>query len=306
MISTSLQILLIIAIAFYFRRIRVFKEGDEKIFNAYIYYVALPSFIFVELNQIPLNSTSLRYALSAIFPILLLLIFYLIIGKVFRLENKYFYILSVSTVFGSTAFFGIPFISFIYNDLESMKLTALIASVSGIIGLSAILLLLEFYSSPKLRIIEILTILAKRFSKNPLIIAIFAGLLTNLIGLRLRGFVYDGLSMFGKSTAVVAIFMLGLYLYGRKYKRILQGILYSIPRMVLLPLITYLVSRLLSISGRELEIIVLLSAMPTALTLVNLTQQYDFEPDLFSNIIMVSTLASTLYLPIIRYLLLKF
>jgi predicted permease len=49
----------------------------------------------------------------------------------------------------------------------------------------------------------------------------------------------------------------------------------------------------------------LLSAMPVALTLITLTQKYDFEVDLFANLILVSTLSSLAYLNLLRVLISK-
>jgi len=303
--SVSLQIFLVIAIGFLFRHLRIFKDGDEKVFNAYVYYVALPAFIFLELNHLPLRKETLKVVAVVALPIIIILMVYWIVVRLFKLDRKLFTTLALSTAFGSTAFFGIPYITFAYPQTESLQLAALIASVSGIVGLSTVVSLLELYYVPGLKLKELLKVIINRFKRNPLILSIIAGFLSNVLGLKVGGGIYKGLDMIGKSTAVIAIFMLGLFLYGRTYKKIWQGVLLSLPRMLLMPFLTYVFAHLFGLTSTSLSITVLLSAMPVALTLITLTQNYDFEVDLFANLILVSTLSSLAYLNLLRVLISK-
>lgn len=303
MFSVSTQIFLVILLGFLFRHVGVFKEGDERVFNAYVYYVALPAFIFLELNLLPLTDETLKIIAVVTLPIVSVLIIYWLIAKFLRFNKRLFVTLSLSTVFGSTAFFGIPYVTFSYPQKESLQLAALIASVSGIVGLTTVITLLELHSIPGLKIKRLLKIIFIRFKKNPLILSIAAGFLTNVLHLKVSGGIYKGLDMIGKSTAVIAIFMLGLFLYGRSYRKIWQGFLFSLPRMLLLPLLTYIFARFFGLTSTALAITVLLSAMPVALTMITITQKYNFEVDLFANLILVSTLSSLFYLNLLRFLI---
>jgi len=303
MFSTSIQIAFIVVLAFFFRFLKVFREGDEAVLNSYVYYVALPSFLFLELNTMKFNALSMKIVVITLLSMLIVVVLFWIIQRIFRLDRRIFSILSLSSVFGSTAFFGIPFVTFSYPQPEFLQLTALIASVSGVVGLSIVVVLLELEIAGKLAFKDLVRILLKRFARNPLIISILLGLTTNLAGIRLGGGIYKGLDMLGKSTAVTAIFMLGLFLYGKKYRKIVSGLLLSLLRVVLVPIVTYVIARSFGLSGDVLNITVLLSAMPVAITMITITQKYDFEKDLFANIVMVSSLSALVYLNLIRFIL---
>ncbi len=303
MFSTSFKIALIILFAFLFRFLRVFKGGDEKIFNAYVYYIALPSFLLLELNRLPLKSETFVITAVIILSTMLSLLVYLVFRFFLRFSTKWFVILSLSTAFGSTAFFGIPFVSFAYPNPSSLQLTALVASVSGIVGLTTVLFLLELEKAKSSSIFKVFLALLKRLSKNPLIISILLGFFSNILRIEIKGFVFEALSMFAKSTAIMAIFMLGLYLYGRNYRIIAKGIFLSLPRILLLPAITFLIARFFGLAGDALKIVVLLQAMPVAITMITITQKYEFEEELFANVVMVSSLSALFYLNVIKLLL---
>ncbi|MEO0274856.1 MAG: AEC family transporter [candidate division WOR-3 bacterium] len=303
MFNTSLKIAFIVLLAFIFRFLKVFNEGDEKILNAYVYYVALPAFLLLELNRLILDKVTFKISGVIFLSILAILLLFLIFQLIFGFEKRWFNILSLSTVFGSTAFFGIPFVSFAYSDSTSLQLTALVASVSGVIGLTIVLLILEIERSGKISFLKLIVTLSKRFARNPLFISIILGIFLNVAGIKIGGWIYEGLDMVAKSTVVVAIFMLGLFLYGRSYRLIWKGILLALPRVALLPLITFLIAKQIGISGNVLEILVILQAMPVAITMISITQKYDFEKELFSNIVMVSSISSLFYLNAIRFVL---
>jgi len=298
--SVSVQIFLVITAGFIFRHLGVFKEGDERVFNAYVYYVALPAFLFLELSYLPLTNETLKVIAVVTLPIVAILILYWFFAKLLKFDRRFFVTLSLSTAFGSTAFFGIPYVTFSYPQRESLQLAALIASVSGIVGLTTVITLLELYSAKGLKAKALLKIMVNRFKKNPLILSIAFGFLSNVMNLRVSGGIYKGLDMIGKSTAVIAIFMLGLFLYGREYKKIWQGFIFSLPRALLLPLLTYVFARLFGLTSTSLAITVLLSGMPVALTMITITQKYEFEVDLFANLILVSTLFSLVYLNLLK------
>jgi malonate transporter len=60
----------------------------------------------------------------------------------------------------------------------------------------------------------------KRLLRNPLITAIFSGFLISLAGVKVPEPISTFLHMLGKTAATIAIFMLGMFLYGRTYRNL--------------------------------------------------------------------------------------
>jgi len=90
--------------------------------------------------------------------------------------------------------------------------------------------------------------------------------------------------------------MLGVFLYGRRYKSLLKALKLSILRMVLLPLLGVLSTRLLGLEGMERAVIVLMLSMPLAISMIVLSQRYGFQEETVASLILVSSVGAALYL----------
>jgi len=137
------------------------------------------------------------------------------------------------------AFFGIPFITFAFpTDGERLATisAAFISAVSVTISL-AILEMRRLSQSPKSKAMRNVSL---RLSRNPLILSILFGVVLSLVGAEIPVPVSASLHMLGGTTSTVAIFMLGVSLYGRKYKNIVKAFKLSLLRIVYLPIIALL------------------------------------------------------------------
>lgn len=81
------------------------------------------------------------------------------------------------------------------------------------------------------------------------------------------------------------------------------SILYSVLRLLVLPLLIFAILLFLPVESMVRNVCVLLSAMPAASTTAMLAQRYEKDPEFASRIIFVSTLLSMLTLPLIFLLL---
>ena len=84
-----------------------------------------------------------------------------------------------------------------------------------------------------------LILVLKKLSKNPLILSILCGTIVSVSGLTLPSPLQTTVHMLGKTTSTVAIFMLGVFLYGRRYTELGTALKLSTLRIVFLPAISY-------------------------------------------------------------------
>jgi len=98
-------IFVLVGLGFLARKLHLLRAGDERVLNALVYYCALPAFLLLELTQATYSREILRFVLAGGGPLFLLV---LLLGllRLLRLSRENFYLLSVSTVFGSLAFLG--------------------------------------------------------------------------------------------------------------------------------------------------------------------------------------------------------
>lgn len=126
-------IFVLMGLGYLARWIGVLRTGDERVLNALVYYFALPAFLLRELVQATYSLATLRFAAAGGIP-LFLLVFILVLLRGLGLSRERFYLLSVSSVFGSLAFFGIPFIEYVVGGEEAPRLAALAVGLLAPLG----------------------------------------------------------------------------------------------------------------------------------------------------------------------------
>jgi predicted permease len=203
-LRTTVPILLLIGLGYLSRRIGLLKAGDERVLNAYIYYFALPSLFIVDLAETKFTLEHVKFMLAGVTPILIVLALYTVLYLLLRFSRDFFYLLVLTTVFGSTAFYGIPFLMFAFPSIAENLATLAAASIS-IVSVSISIAFLEFHRLESSGWRKGLRIVGKRLSKNPLILSILIGLSISLVKIDIPYPLSNMLHMLGSTTATVAI-----------------------------------------------------------------------------------------------------
>jgi len=132
--------------------------------------------------------------------------------------------------------------------------------------------------------------------KNPLILSISAGILLSVLGVKIPQPLSRPLHMMGVTTAPLAMFMLGAFLYGRRYNNIASASALAVLRMIFMPLIALLLARAFNVSGLDLTIMVLMHSMPVAVSLIVLSERYDFYRETIASLVLISSVSAGIYL----------
>ncbi|TEU05508.1 AEC family transporter [Candidatus Bathyarchaeota archaeon] len=294
-LRTIIPILLLMGTGFLSRKLGILKSGDERILSAYVYYFALPALFFVNMTETNFTEGTLRFMLAGITPILIALTIYTSLYLVFKFSKNILYLLILSTIFGSLAFFGIPFIAFAFPGTGEPVATLAAASIS-IVSVTTSITTLELYRLQQSKILTGLKLVAQRLSKNPLILSIFFGILLSLIKIEIPTPISQPLHMLGSTTSTVAIFMLGVFLYGRKYTNISEALKLSMLRIVFLPIVAFLTTMLFDFSTLERSALILMHGMPVAISMIVLSERYSFYKETIASLILISSLGAGLYL----------
>lgn len=295
-VRTILPIFLLIGLGFFSRKMNILKSGDERVLSAYVYYFALPALFLVNMAETDFISETLRFIFVGIIPVLIAVLIYVFSYLVFRFMKGTLYLLILSTVFGSLAFFGIPFIMFAFPTAEGEHLATLSAASISIVSVTISIAVLELYKLEKSAIWKGLKLVAMRLSRNPLIMSIFSGILISIVGVDIPSPIASSLHMLGGTTSAVAIFMLGVFLYGRKYTNMVDALKLSLLRILFLPIVALLATTLFRLPSLEKSILVLMHGMPVAISMIILSERYDFYKETIASLILISSLGAALYL----------
>ena len=300
MVATALRtivpIFFLAGVGFCSRKLGILKKGDERVLSAYVYYWALPALLFANIAEIEFTGETLRFMGAGILPVLIVFFLYFIISKIFGISRNTRYLLTLSTTFGSWGFFGIPFIMFAFPTREVERLAILALVSIAVVTVTISITMLEYQKLENPSVWKGLSTVLKKLARNPLIISIVLGTAVALLGFKIPSVAIRPIHMLGSTTAAVAIVLLGVFLYGKKYTNLNYAIRLSMLKVVFLPSIALLVVKFLNIAEPQRSVIILMHAMPVALSMIVLSERYDFHRQTFASLILVTSIAAGIYL----------
>ncbi len=139
--------------------------------------------------------------------------------------------------------------------------------------------------------------------KLPLLWAILFGLSLRLLSFPIPWELDKSIQQLGAAAIPVALILLGIQLSETHFRPSIKEIVLAIARLLIAPMIAYLIGRLLQLEILNLQILVLQSAMPTAVNSLILVSEFGGDKDLVAKAIVTSTLMSFITLPTVLWLI---
>jgi malonate transporter len=133
--------------------------------------------------------------------------------------------------------------------------------------------------------------------RNPLVLAILAGLSTSSLGWGPPDLVLAGLAAIGQAAVPVILIAFGIALTGRRVLAPGSGrkeiLLATGIKVALMPAVAFFVARyVLGLGKHEVLTVVLLAALPTAQNVFNYADRYQTDVVLARDVVLLTTLAS--------------
>ena len=137
--------------------------------------------------------------------------------------------------------------------------------------------------------------------KLPLFWAMLAGLILRLLSLQLPLKFDESIQLLGKAAIPVALIILGMQLASTRFQIGIYEALAAMMRLLVAPLIAYFVGRTLGLEVLDLQVLVLQSAMPTAVNTFILVTEFGGDAAWVARTIVISTLMSFVTLPLVLW-----
>lgn len=144
---------------------------------------------------------------------------------------------------------------------------------------------------------------ARLILKLPLIWAIASGIALRIFAKNIPFHLDLGIQKVGAAAIPIALILLGIQLANTRFKLGFSELLAATIRLLIAPTIAYYVGNTLHLTGLDLQVLVLQSAMPTAVSSLVLVTEFGGDKDLTARTIVTSTLLSFISIPIILWLL---
>ena len=201
--------------------------------------------------------------------------------------------LLATTMFGNVGNLGLPLNSFAFGE-EGLEraIICLITSAILLFGIIPALLKGNGWKSGVLMTLKL-----------PLFWAMIAGIVFHLLKVEFPYRLDAGIEQLGKASIPIALIILGMQLASTrftvgKYQLFAAGL-----RLIVAPAIALFVGIMLNLTGLDLKVLVLQTAMPAAVNTVLMVGEFGGEPDRAAKTVVVSTVFSFISLPAVLWLL---
>ncbi|MEF8750970.1 MAG: AEC family transporter [Candidatus Accumulibacter necessarius] len=275
-------------------RISGWPKAMSENLSRFVFSVALPAMLFrlmSDLSQLPPVDARL---LLAFFGgcLIVFVIGRLVAWRLFALDGVGQSVFALGGVFSNNVLLGLPLAKVALGD-AALPSVALVLVFNALILWTLLTVSIEWarHGSFSLRGFAKTT---RGVLTNPIVAGILAGTLFGLTGLPLPAFVALPLAMVGQAAAPMALLALGMGLaeYGiRAGWRISLAI--SSLKLVVQPLVVWLLARLIGLPAMETQVVVLLASLAVGANVYLMSRQFNtLEGPVASSLVLSTALAA--------------
>ena len=276
-------------------RFKVLSEASIAGVNAFVFYFALPAFLFDLMAASPVaeifDGSFIAAYLGAGLVIFAVAAF--LGGFVFEVRAGEAALLGAAAVLGNTGYMGLPLISTALGDRAAIPVViGLTLEATVLIPLTMVLV--EAGKGSEGGWARLVGSVAGSLARNPIIIAIFAGALISAAGLGLPTPIENFTGLLSDAAGPCALFALGATLVGRSISTGIGEISYmTLFKLLVHPAAIWLATtRIFEVDPLWATAATLAAALPVAANVFIVARQYDTYVERVSGAILVSTTIS--------------
>jgi malate permease and related proteins len=292
-----LIIFIIIVVGFICRKLRIIEPEMNKSLSSLIINITMPCAIITSFNQ-ELPTGALFEAGKMFVLAMSIYLFSIFLGML--LFHKYEIgtkkIMWFTTVFSNCGFMGLPVLESVFGKM-GLFYGAVYVVVCSLFTWSFGQIL--FSGERDMQAI-------RNSLLNPCNVAVYIGILMLIFLIKLPFAVTKVIDMIGSVTTPLAMIVIGSALAEVEFKAIFSDVkLYygNLIRLVILPVLTFVVLKNIGVTGYLLGVSSLTTAMPAAANMVMLAEKFDGDAGLASRMVFLSTVLSVITIPLVTLLL---
>ena len=295
-LETALPFFALILCGYGAGRFRLLGEASIAGVNAFVFYFALPTFLFSLMATSPLAAVvNGRFVVAYLSAGLAVFALAALLGRLaFEIGTSETALQGSAAVLGNTGYMGLPLVAAAFGERAAIPLVlALPLELAILIPLTVSLIEAgKGLGEGHLRLIGSVT---NSLVRNPLIIAIFAGGLISATGLGLPIPVKNFTDLLGGAAGPCALFALGATLTGYPISAGLGVVSYmTFFKLLVHPAaMWFATTRLFDVDPLWATVAILGASLPVAANVFIVARQYDTYVERVSSAILVSTIVST-------------
>ena len=304
--TRALPLFLLIVLGYALLRSGKFSRAASAAISSFALNFALTSMLF------RIMSKAFREGLNTDFTLLVayfgsaaivFLACTIVLAKALRLERAEKAIFGVGTVFSNAGLLGLP-LAYAMLGEEYITPVATILSVNALTLWTMASIGVELSMQTGAFTLKSLGHSMLAVVKNPLIISIFAGALWGLTKIPMPFAIDEPMRMLGNSATPLCLVAVGMGLaeYGIS-ENFLKGCILSACKLALFPFAVFCAASLLGLGRVETVACTFIAGLPVGVNVYLMTRQFNCAQGLVANAMLISTLVSSVTVPLLLTLL---
>jgi malonate transporter len=270
--------------------IGVLGPGADRLLNRLVFTALTPCLLYTVTYRADVRSILSSAALVAVISAAVAMATFAVVARLWwgrPLGSAT--IPALAAGYTNASYIGIPVATYVLGDAGAV-LPVLLLQLLVITPLALLTLDLRGHRGGSRRVLLVPL-------RNPLVVAIIAGVATSALGWSPPGVVLAGLGELGHAAVPVILIAFGIALTGRRVLSPGTGrkevLLATVIKVALMPAVALLVARyLLGLAEHEVLTVVLLAGLPTAQNVFNYADRYETDVDLARDVVLLTTLVS--------------
>lgn len=274
------------------KRIKMVDERSLTVMNSLIFRVFMSTLLFLSVYNIgdlsAFSAKNLKLMLYAFVSILVVLVLAWLIFIRLIADKKRLAVMIQGVYRGNFILFGLAIAGSLYGDAGLGIVSILTVVTIPTFNILAVIIL-EYYSGKEISRKKLI----KQVSKNPLVIATVIGILFLASGIKLPKPIYKSLNDISKIATPLAFIVLGAELkFGNMLKNMKYLIFVDFLKLVINPLISISIGKMLGFQGAEIVALLAMTACPTAVSSFTMAKEMNVDGDLAGEIVATTSLVS--------------
>jgi len=294
-LNTALPFFALIFCGYGAGRFKLLSEASIAGVNAFVFYFALPTFLFnlmatSPIGEVPIGSFVAAYLGTG----LVIFAATALLGRaLFRVRPGEAAVQGAAAVLGNTGYMGLPLVAAAFGDRAVIPL-AIGLTLEATVLIPLTIILIEASKGLGGGLPRLLVSVASAMAHNPLIVAIFAGALFSATGLGLPTPVQNFTDLLGGAAGPCALFALGATLAGQRLSSGIAEVSYitSFKLLIHPAAMWFATTQFFDVDPLWAKVAILGASLPVAANVFIVARQYDTYVERTSSAILVSTIVS--------------
>ena len=274
------------------KRIKMVDERSLTVMNSLIFRVFMSTLLFLSVYNIgdlsAFSAKNLKLMLYAFVSVLVVLVLAWLIFVRLIADKKRLAVMIQGVYRGNFILFGLAIAGSLYGDAGLGIVSILTVVTIPTFNILAVIIL-EYYSGKEISRKKLI----KQVSRNPLVIATVIGILFLASGIKLPKPIYKSLNDISKIATPLAFIVLGAELkFGNMLKNMKYLIFVDFLKLVVNPLISISIGKVLGFQGAEIVALLAMTACPTAVSSFTMAKEMNVDGNLAGEIVATTSLVS--------------